>query len=260
MTHREFNNLSARRNLSSFIPARNQNIRPPRTSARINLSTYVPISREMDEPVNTENSGFISASWIELDLGSPNFSRNSSIGLDLENFLSLNQSSILQGISLREGISSSEENLSTINSTSELRKEIILLDFYNDLTKGNLEKFSENIYIKRNVFGNFIYLISFKNNSIHTALEHDKYSYSETFKKIKPIYNIKNFTSINCENKILKIEDFLLQGDIHFIGTLEILNLYNTSEENDSNTFEYLFDLDYEIRNLENSILYDNSN
>ena len=30
MTHREFNNLSARRNLSSFIPARNQNIRPPR--------------------------------------------------------------------------------------------------------------------------------------------------------------------------------------------------------------------------------------
>ena len=31
MTHREFNSLSARRNLSSFIPARNQNIRPPRT-------------------------------------------------------------------------------------------------------------------------------------------------------------------------------------------------------------------------------------
>ena len=56
MTHREFNNLSARRNLSSFIPARNQNIRPPRTSARINLSTYVPISRQINEPVNTENS------------------------------------------------------------------------------------------------------------------------------------------------------------------------------------------------------------
>ena len=62
MTHREFNSLSARRNLSSFIPARNQNIRPPRPSARINFPTYVPISREMDEPINTENSGFVSAS------------------------------------------------------------------------------------------------------------------------------------------------------------------------------------------------------
>ena len=257
MTHREFNNLSARRNLSSFIPARNQNIRPPRISARINFPTYVPISRQINEPVNTENSNFVSTSWTELDLGSPNFSRNSSIGLDLENFLSLNQSSILQSISLREGISSSEESLSTINSTSELRKEIVLLDFYNDLTKGNLEKFSENIYIKRNEFGNFIYLISFKNNSIYTALEYDKYSYSETFKRIKPIYNINNFISTNCRDKILEIEEFLLQGYIHFIGTLEILNLYNTSEENDP-IFERLFDLDYEIRNLENSILYDN--
>ena len=91
MTHREFNNLSARRNLSSFIPARNQNIRPPRPSARINFPTYVPISREMNEPVNTENSGFISASWTELDLESPEFTRNSSVGLDLENFLSSNQ-------------------------------------------------------------------------------------------------------------------------------------------------------------------------
>lgn len=36
MTHREFNSLSARRNLSSYIPARNKNIRPPRISARIN--------------------------------------------------------------------------------------------------------------------------------------------------------------------------------------------------------------------------------
>lgn len=259
MTHREFNNLSARRNLSSFIPARNQNIRPPRTSARINFPTYVPISREMNEPVNTENSNSVSASWTELNLESPNFSRNSSIGLDLENFLSLNQSSILQSISLREGISSSEENLSTINSTSELRKEIVLLDFYNDLTKGNLEKFSENIYIKRNAIGNFIYLISFKNNSILTALDHDKYSYSETFKRIKPIYNIDNFISTNCRDKILEIEEFLLQGYIHFIGTLEIINLYNTSEENNP-IFERLFDLDYEIRNLENSILYDNSN
>ena len=259
MTHREFNNRNARRNLSSFIPARNQNIRPPRTSARINLSTYVPISRQINEPVNTENSNFVSASWTELNLGSPNFSRNSSIGLDLENFLSLNQSSILQSISLREGISSSEENLSTINSTSELRKEIVLLDFYNDLTKGNLEKFSENIYIKRNEFGNFIYLISFKNNSIYTALEYDKYSYSETFKRIKPIYNIDNFISINCANRILELEEFLLQGHIHFIGTLEIINLYHTPEGSDP-IFERLFDLDYEIRNLENSILYDNSN
>ena len=252
MTHREFNNLSARRNLSSFIPARNQNIRPPRPSARINFPTYVPISREMDEPVNTENSGFISASWTRLDLESPEFTRNSSIGLDLENFLSSNQNSILQSISLREGAS-------LVNSTSELRKEIVLLDFYNDLTRGNLEKFSENIYIKRNEFGNFIYLISFKNNSILTALEFDKYSYSETFKRIKPIYNIDNFILTNCRDKILEIEEFLLQGYIHFIGTLEILNLYNTSEENDP-IFERLFDLDYEIRNLENSILYDNSN
>ena len=194
MTHREFNNLSARRNLSSFIPARNQNIRPPRPSARINFPTYVPISREMDEPINTENSGFVSPSWTRLDLESPEFTRNSSVGLDLENFLSSNQNSILQSISLREGAS-------LVNLTSEQRKEIILLDFYNDLTKGNLEKFSENIYIKRNVFGNFIYLISFKNNSIHTALEYDKYSYSETFKRIKPIYNIDNFTSIGCEKK-----------------------------------------------------------
>ena len=237
MTHREFNNLSARRNLSSFIPARNQNIRPPRPSTRINFPTYVPISREMDEPINTENSGFVSASWTRLDL---------------ENFLSPNHNSILQSISLREGAS-------LVNSTSELRKEIVLLDFYNDLTRGNLEKFSENIYIKRNAVGNFIYLISFKNNSICTALEHDKYSYSETFKKIKPIYNNDNFISVNCRDKILEIEKFLLQGHIHFLGTLEILNLYNISEESDP-IFECLFDLDYEIRNLENSILYDNSN
>ena len=162
-------------------------------------------------------------------------------------------------MSLSEGISLSEEDLSTISSISEQRKEIILLDFYNDLTKGNLEKFSENIYIKRNVFGDFIYLISFKNNSINTALEHDKYSYSETFKRIKPIYNIDNFISTNCRDKILEIEDFLLQGHIHFIGTLDIINLNNISEENDP-IFECLFDLDYEIRNLENSILYDNSN
>ena len=252
MTHREFNNLSARRNLSSFIPARNQNIRPPRTSARINLSTYVPISREMDEPVNTENSGFVSASWTRLDLESPEFLVNSDAGLDLENFLFSNQSGIFQSISLRE-------RASLVNSTSELRKEIVLLDFYNDLTRGNLEKFSENIYIKRNAVGNFIYLISFKNNSICTALEHDKYSYSETFKRIKPIYNIDNFISVNCRDKILEIEEFLLQGYIHFIGTLDIINLDNTSEENDP-IFECLFDLDYEIRNLENSILYDNSN
>ena len=251
MTHREFNSLSARRNLSSFIPARNQNIRPPRTSARINFPTYVPISREMNEPVNTENSNFVSASWTELDLGSPNFSRDSGVGLDLENFLSSNQNSILQSISLREA--------SLINSTSELRKEIVLLDFYNDLTRGNLEKFSENIYIKRNAVGNFIYLISFKNNSICTALEHDKYSYSETFKKIKPIYNIDNFISVNCAKKVLEIEEFLLQGYIHFIGTLDIINLYHMPEGSDP-IFECLFDLDYEIRNLENSILYDNSN
>ena len=251
MTHREFNNLSARRNLSSFIPARNQNIRPPRPSARINFPPYVPISREMDEPINTENSGFVSASWTTLDLESPEFTRNSSVGLDLENFLSSNQNSILQSISLREA--------SLVNSTSELRKEIVLLDFYNDLTRGNLEKFSENIYIKRNAVGNFIYLISFKNNSIHTALEHDKYSYSETFKKIKPIYNIDNFISVNCANKVLEIEEFLLQGYIHFIGTLDIINLYHTPEGSDP-IFECLFDLDYEIRNLENSILYDNSN
>ena len=32
MTHREFNNRNARRNLSSFIPARNQNIRPPKSA------------------------------------------------------------------------------------------------------------------------------------------------------------------------------------------------------------------------------------
>ena len=251
MTHREFNNLSARRNLSSFIPARNQNIRPPRPSARINFPPYVPISREMDEPINTENSGFVSASWTTLDLESPEFTRNSSVGLDLENFLSSNQNSILQSISLREA--------SLVNSISELRKEIVLLDFYNDLTRGNLEKFSENIYIKRNAVGNFIYLISFKNNSIHTALEHDKYSYSETFKKIKPIYNIDNFISVNCANKVLEIEEFLLQGYIHFIGTLDIINLYHTPEGSDP-IFECLFDLDYEIRNLENSILYDNSN
>ena len=248
MTHREFNNLSARRNLSSFIPARNQNIRPPRPSARINFPTYVPISREMDEPINTENSGFVSASWTTLDLESPEFTRNSSVGLDLENFLSSNQNSILQSISLREA-----------SLTLELRKEIVLLDFYNDLTRGNLEKFSENIYIKRNAVGNFIYLISFKNNSICTALEHDKYSYSETFKKIKPIYNIDNFISVNCANKVLEIEEFLLQGHIHFIGTLDIINLNHTPEGSDP-IFECLFDLDYEIRNLENSILYDNSN
>ena len=258
MTHREFNNLSARRNLSSFIPARNQNIRPPRTSARINFPTYVPISREMDEPVNTENSNFVSASWTEVNLGNPDFIRNSGVGLSLEDYLFLNQNVRFQNTSLTEEVSLNQESLPLISLISEQRKEIILLDFYNDLTKGNLEKFSENIYIKRNVFGNFIYLISFKNNSIHTALECDKYSYSETFKKIKPIYNIKNFTSINCENKILEIEDFLLQGDIHFIGTLDILNLYNTSEESDP-IFECLFDLDYEIRNLENSILYNNS-
>ena len=259
MTHREFNNLSARRNLSSFIPARNQNIRPPRPSARINFPTYVPISREMDEPINTENSGFDSASWTTLDLESPEFTRNSSVGLDLENFLSSNQNSILQSISLRETVSSSEENLSMISSISEQRKEIVLLDFYNDLTRGNLEKFSENIYIKRNAVGNFIYLISFKNNSIHTALEHDKYSYSETFKRIKPIYNIDNFISVNCVNRILELEEFLLQGHIHFIGTLDIINLNHTPEGSDP-IFECLFDLDYEIRNLENSILYDNSN
>lgn len=252
MTHREFNSLSARRNLSSFIPARNQSIRPPRTSARINLSTYVPISRQINEPVNTENSNFVSASWTEVNLGNSEFTRNSSVGLDLENFLSSNQNSILQSISLREGAS-------LINSTSELRKEIVLLDFYNDLTRGNLEKFSENIYIKRNAVGNFIYLISFKNNSICTALEHDKYSYSETFKKIKPIYNIDNFISVNCAKKVLEIEEFLLQGYIHFIGTLEIINLYHMPEGSDP-IFECLFDLDYEIRNLENSILYDNSN
>ena len=252
MTHREFNSLSARRNLSSFIPARNQNIRPPRTSARINLSTYVPISRQINEPVNTENSNFVSASWTEVNLGNSEFTRNSSVGLDLENFLSSNQSGILQSISLTEEVS-------LVNSTSELRKEIVLIDFYNDLTRGNLEKFSENIYIKRNEFGNFIYLISFKNNSIYTALEYDKYSYSETFKRIKPIYNINNFISINCVNRILEIEEFLLQGHIHFIGTLEILNLYHTPEGSDP-IFECLFDLDYEIRNLENSILYDNSN
>lgn len=259
MTHREFNSLSARRNLSSFIPARNQNIRPPRTSARINLSTYVPISRQINEPVNTENSNFVSVSWTEVNLVNSEFTRNSSVGLDLENFLSSNQSGILQSISLTEEVSLNQRSLPLINLISEQRKEIVLLDFYNDLTRGNLEKFSENIYIKRNAVGNFIYLISFKNNSICTALEHDKYSYSETFKKIKSIYNIKNFTSINCENKILEIEDFLLQGDIHFIGTLEIINLDNISEGSDP-IFECLFDLDYEIRNLENSILYDNSN
>lgn len=258
MTHREFNNRNARRNLSSFIPARNQNIRPPRISARINPLINNPISRELNETVYNLNQ-VSELPWLNVNTASTEFIRNSSIGLDLENFLSLNQSSILQSTSLREGISSSEENLSTINSTSELRKEIVLLDFYNDLTKGDLEKFSENIYIKRNVFGNFIYLISFKNNSINTALEFDKYSYSETFKRIKPIYNINNFISTNCRHKILEIEEFLLQGHIHFIGTLEILNLYNTSEENDP-IFECLFDLDYEIRNLENSILYDNSN
>lgn len=253
MTHREFNSLSARRNLSSFIPARNQNIRPPRISARTNFTTYVSIPREeINEPVNTESSGFVSASWTELNLESPEFTRNSSVGLDLENFLSSNQNSILQSISLREGAS-------LVNSTSELRKEIVLIDFYNDLTRGNLEKFSENIYIKRNEFGNFIYLISFKNNSIYTALEYDKYSYSETFKRIKPIYNIDNFISINCRDKILEIEEFLLQGYIHFIGTLDIINLYHTPEGSDP-IFECLFDLDYEIRNLENSILYDNSN
>ena len=259
MTHREFNNLSARRNLSSFIPARNQNIRPLRPPARINFSTYVPISRQINEPVNTENSGFVSASWVELDLESPDFIRNSGVGLSLEDYLFLNQNGRFQNTSLTEEVSLNQGSLPLISLISEQRKEIILLDFYNDLTKGNLEKFSENIYIKRNVFGNFIYIISFKNNSIYTALEHDKYSYSETFKKIKPIYNIKNFTSINCENKILEIEDFLLQGDIHFIGTLDIINLYNIPEENDP-IFECLFDLDYEIRNLENSILYDNSN
>ena len=259
MTHREFNSLSARRNLSSFIPARNQNIIPPRTSARINFPTYVPIPRQINEPINTENSNFVSSSWVELDLESPDFIRNSGVGLSLEDYLFLNQNGRFQNTSLTEEVSLNQGSLPLISLISEQRKEIILLDFYNDLTKGNLEKFSENIYIKRNVFGNFIYIISFKNNSIYTALEHDKYSYSETFKKIKPIYNIKNFTSINCENKILEIEDFLLQGDIHFIGTLDIINLYNIPEENDP-IFECLFDLDYEIRNLENSILYDNSN
>lgn len=252
MTHREFNNLSARRNLSSFIPARNQNIRPPRTSARINLSTYVPISRQINEPINTENSNFVSASWAELNLESPEFIENSNVELDLGGYLSLNRSRRVQNMSLAEIASS-------ISSISELRKEIILLDFYNDLTRGNLEKFSENIYIKRNAVGNFIYLISFKNNSICTALEHDKYSYSETFKKIKPIYNIDNFISVNCAKKVLEIEEFLLQGYIHFIGTLDIINLYHTPEGSDP-IFECLFDLDYEIRNLENSILYDNSN
>lgn len=259
MTHREFNNLSARRNLSSFIPARNQNIRPPRTSARINLSTYVPISRQINEPINTENSNFVSASWTEVNLGNPDFTRNSGVGLSLEDYLFLNQNGRFQNTSLTEEVSLNQGSLPLISLISEQRKEIILLDFYNDLTKGNLEKFSENIYIKRNVFGNFIYLISFKNNSIHTALEYDKYSYSETFKRIKPIYNIDNFTSIGCEKKILEIKEFLLQGHIHFIGTLEIINLDNISKENNS-IFERLFDLDYEIRNLENSILYDNSN
>ena len=249
MTHREFNSLSARRNLSSFIPARNQNIRPPRTSARINPLINNPISRELNETVNNLNE-VSELPYLDVNTASQEFTRNSSVGLDLENFLSSNQNSILQSISLREGAS-------LVNSTSELRKEIVLIDFYNDLTRGNLEKFSENIYIKRNEFGNFIYLISFKNNSIYTALEYDKYSYSETFKRIKPIYNIDNFISINCRDKILEIEDFLLQGHIHFIGTLEILNLYNTSEESDP-IFECLFDLDYEIRNLENSILYGN--
>lgn len=252
MTHREFNSLSARRNLSSFIPARNQNIRPPRTSTRINFPTYTPIPRQINESVNAENSSFVSASWTELNLESPEFIGNSNVELDLEGYLYLNRSRRSQNMSLAEIASS-------ISSVSELRKEMVLFDFYNDLTKGNLEKFSENIYIKRNVFGNFIYLISFKNNSIHKALEYDKSSYSETFKKIQPIYNIKNFTSINCENKILEIEEFLLQGDIHFIGILEIINLTNIPEENDK-IFECLFDLDYEIRNLENSILYDNSN
>lgn len=252
MTHREFNSLSARRNLSSFIPARNQNIRPPRTSARINLSTYVPIPIQINEPVNTENSNFVSASWVELNLESSEFIGNSNVELDLEGYLYLNRSRRSQNMSLAEIASS-------ISSVSELRKEMVLFDFYNDLTKGNLEKFSENIYIKRDVFGNFIYLISFKNNSIHKALEYDKSSYSETFKNIEPIYNISNFTSINCEKKILELEEFLLQGDIHFIGILEIINFTNISEENDT-IFECLFDLDYEIRNLENSILYDNSN
>ena len=250
MTHREFNSLSARRNLSSFIPARNQNIRPPRTSARINPLINNPISRELNETVNNLNE-VSELPYLDVNTASQEFTRNSSVGLDLENFLSSNQNSILQSISLREGAS-------LVNSTSELRKEIVLIDFYNDLTRGNLEKFSENIYIKRNEFGNFIYLISFKNNSIYTALEYDKYSYSETFKRIKPIYNIDNFISINCRDKILEIEEFLLQGYIHFIGTLDIINLYNTSEGSDP-IFECLFDLDYEIRNLENSILYGNS-
>ena len=250
MTHREFNSLSARRNLSSFIPARNQNIRPPRTSARINPLINNPISRELNETVNNLNE-VSELPYLDVNTASQEFTRNSSVGLDLENFLSSNQNSILQSISLREGAS-------LVNSTSELRKEIVLIDFYNDLTRGNLEKFSENIYIKRNEFGNFIYLISFKNNSIYTALEYDKYSYSETFKRIKPIYNIDNFISTNCRDKILEIEEFLLQGYIHFIGTLDIINLYNTSEGSDP-IFECLFDLDYEIRNLENSILYGNS-
>ena len=250
MTHREFNSLSARRNLSSFIPVRNQNIRPPRTSARINPLINNPISRELNETVNNLNE-VSELPYLDVNTASQEFTRNSSVGLDLENFLSSNQNSILQSISLREGAS-------LVNSTSELRKEIVLIDFYNDLTRGNLEKFSENIYIKRNEFGNFIYLISFKNNSIYTALEYDKYSYSETFKRIKPIYNIDNFISINCRDKILEIEEFLLQGYIHFIGTLDIINLYNTSEGSDP-IFECLFDLDYEIRNLENSILYGNS-
>lgn len=250
MTHREFNSLSARRNLSSFIPARNQNIRPPRISATINPLINNPISRELNETVNNLNE-VSELPYLDVNTASPEFIRNSSIGLDLGNFLSLNQNSILQSISLREGAS-------LVNSTSELRKEIVLIDFYNDLTRGNLEKFSENIYIKRNEFGNFIYLISFKNNSIYTALEYDKYSYSETFKRIKPIYNIDNFISINCRDKILEIEEFLLQGYIHFIGTLDIINLYHTPEGSDP-IFECLFDLDYEIRNLENSILYGNS-
>ena len=256
MTHREFNNRNARRNLSSFIPARNQNIRPPRTSARINLSTYVPISRQINEPVNTENSNFGSASWTEVNLENPDFIR---IGLSLEDYLFLNQNGRFQNTSLTEEVSLNQGSLPLISLISEQRREIILLDFYNDLIKGDLEKFSENIYIKRNVFGNFIYLISFKNNSINTALEFDKYSYSETFKRIKPIYNIDNFISTNCRDKILEIEDFLLQGYIHFIGTLDIINLYHTPEGSDP-IFECLFDLDYEIRNLENSILYDNSN
>ena len=257
MTHREFNNLSARRNLSFFIPARNQNIRPPRPSARINFPTYVPISREMNEPVNTENSNSVSASWTEVNLENPDFIRNSGVGLSLEDYLFLNQNGRFQNTSLTEEVSLNQGSLPLISLISEQRREIILLDFYNDLTKGNLEKFSENIYIKRNAIGNFIYLISFKNNSILTALDHDKYSYSEAFKRIKPIYNIDNFISTNCRDKILEIEEFLLQGHIHFIGALDIINLYHIPEGSNP-IFECLFDLDYEIRNLENSILYDN--